>query len=52
MNIIIKFMNKSKIDSNIIPLLESIEFEASVDLFYCTPMIIYALEVSVEKLMS
>ena len=52
MNIIIKFMNKSKIDSNIIPLLESIEFEPSVDLFYCIPMIIYALEVSVEKLMS
>lgn len=52
MNIIIKFMNKSKIDSNILPLLESIDFKPTPDLFYCIPMIIYALEISVQKLMS
>ena len=52
MNIIIKFMNKSKIDSNILPLLESINFKPIPDLFYCIPMIIYALEISVQKLMS
>lgn len=52
MNIIIKFMNKSKIDSNILPLLESIDFKPVPDLFYCIPMIIYALEISVQKLMS
>lgn len=52
MNIIIKFMNESKIDSNIIPLLESIVFKPTVDLFYCIPMIIYSLEISVKKLMS
>lgn len=52
MNIIIKFMNKSKIDSNILPLLESINFKPIPDLFYCIPMIIYVLEISVQKLMS
>ena len=43
MNIIIKYMNNSKIDSNIIPLLESIDFKPTVDMFYCIPMIIYIL---------
>lgn len=52
MNIIIKYMNKSKIDSNILPLLESIDFKPSVDMFYCIPMIIYVLENSVKNLMS
>ena len=52
MNIIIKFMNKSKIDSNVLSLLESIDFKPTPDLFYCIPMIIYALEISVQKLMS
>lgn len=52
MNIIIKYMNKSKIDSNILPLLESIEFKPTVDMFYCIPMLIYVLEASVKKLMS
>ena len=33
-------------------LLESIDFKPTPDLFYCIPMIIYALEISVQKLMS
>jgi hypothetical protein len=52
MNIIIKYMNDSNIDSNIIPLLEDMEFKPTVDMFYCIPMIIYVLEASVKKLMS
>lgn len=52
MNIIIKFMNDSKIDSEIITLLENMDFKPTVDMFYCIPMIIYALEASVRKLMS
>ena len=52
MNIIIKYMNNSKIDSNIIPLLESIDFKPTVDMFYCIPMIIYILEASIKKLMN
>lgn len=52
MNIIIKYMNDSKIDSSIIPLLESINFKPTVDLFYCIPMIIFCLENSIKKLMS
>lgn len=52
MNIIIKYMNNSKIDSNILPLLEDIDFKPTVDMFYCIPMIIFVLEASVKKLMS
>ena len=52
MNIIIRYMNDSKIDSSIISLLESINFKPTVDLFYCIPMIIFCLENSIKKLMS
>ena len=52
MNIIIKYMNKSKIDSSIIPFLEAIDFKSTVDLFYCIPMIIFCLEKSIKNLMS
>ena len=52
MNIIIKYMNKSKIDSSIIPFLEAIDFKSTVDLFYCIPMIIFCLENSIKNLMS
>ena len=52
MNIIIRYMNDSKIDSSIIQLLESINFKPTVDLFYCIPMIIFCLENSIKKLMS
>lgn len=52
MNIIIKFMNHSKINSNVIPLLESIDFKPTIDLFYCIPMIIFCLEKCIKKLMS
>ena len=52
MNIIIRYMNNKSIDSDILPLLEGIQFTPSVDLFYCIPMIIYSLEESVKKLLS
>jgi len=51
-NIIIDFFNDVKLDSSIIPLIESIKFDSSIDLFYIIPMIIYALEYSIKKLMS
>ena len=51
-NIIVDFFNDVKLDSSIIPLIESIQFTQSVDLFYNIPILIYVLEYSIKKLMS
>jgi hypothetical protein len=50
-NIIVDFFNDIKLDSSIIPLIEAIQFNQSVDLFYTLPILIYVLEYSIKKLM-
>lgn len=50
-NIIIKYFNKSKLGSNIIPLIEGMDFTTSYNLFYTIPMIIYIIENSIKNLM-
>lgn len=51
-NIIIDYFNDVKIDSSIIPLLEAIQFNPDIDLFYSIPMLIYVIEYSIKNLMS
>ncbi|MGN1394248.1 MAG: hypothetical protein ACI4V7_09535 [Succinivibrionaceae bacterium] len=52
-NIIIRYMNGMKIDSNIIPIIENIEFvKSDNNLFYVIPMIIFIIENSIKKLMT
>lgn len=51
-NIIIDYFNDGKIDSSIVPILESIEFKDTADLFYGIPMLIFVLESGIKKLMT
>ena len=51
-NIIIDYFNDGKIDSSIVPIIESIEFKDSADLFYGIPMLIFVLESGIKKLMT
>lgn len=50
-NIITKYFNNKPINSNIIPLLENIQFIPNSYLFYAIPMIIYIIENSIKNLM-
>lgn len=50
-NIITKYFNNKDINSNIIPILENIDFKPNPNLFYCIPMIIYIIENSIKNLM-
>lgn len=50
-NIIIKYFNKSDLGSNMIPLIENMDFTTSYNLFYTIPMIIYIIENSIKNLM-
>ena len=51
-NIIVDYFNNVKLDSSVIPLLENMKFEPSIDLFYVMPMLIFVLEYSIKKLMT
>lgn len=51
-NIIVDYFNDGKIDSSIVPILESIEYKNTADLFYGIPMLIYVIETGIKKLMS
>ena len=50
-NIIIKYFNHNPLNSNMIPLIENINFKSSPDFFYTIPMIIYIIENSIKNLM-
>jgi hypothetical protein len=50
-NIIIKYFNNSPLNSNMIPLIENIQFKSNSKFFYTIPMIIYIIENSVKNLM-
>lgn len=50
-NIIIQYFNDGKIDSDTIDIIDSIDYNANIDLFYAVPIIIYILEDQIKRLL-
>lgn len=50
-NIVIKYFNGSKFNTSVVDMLESVEYNDSIILFYSVPMIIFIIEKEIRKLM-
>ena len=50
-NIITGYFNHSELGSNMIPLIERIDFKRTPELFYAIPMMLFIIEDSIKKLM-
>ncbi len=50
-NIIVKYFNNDKLNSSDIEALENIDYESNIALFYCIPIIIYAIEDCIKNIL-